>query len=89
MHSGLYVFPCPSRAKLAYKCILHFIFFVVSRRTFHAISTGALVFGVSLILYTRIKLFTETALAVTLHFQHLSLNLQENHVHLLKEPKMI
>jgi hypothetical protein len=35
------------------------------------------------------KKFTETVLAVSLHFQHIGLNLQENQVHHSKEHKTV
>jgi hypothetical protein len=53
---------------------------VVSRPEFHALSNGALVTAVSLILCTGkwIDHFTDTVLAFNLHFQHAGLNLEEN-----------
>jgi hypothetical protein len=64
---------------------------VVSTPKFPALSNGALVSAVSLILCTGkgIKLFTETDLAFNLHFQHVVLNLQENQVHHLKEREIL
>jgi hypothetical protein len=63
---------------------------VVSRPKFYVLSNGALVFGVSLVLCTGkwIQLFTETVLAINLHFQHIKLNLQENQVYHSKELKI-
>jgi hypothetical protein len=61
---------------------------VVSRPKCHVLSNGVLLFGVSHILCTGkwIKLFTETLLVSSLHFQHLGLNsLEENQVHHSKE----
>jgi hypothetical protein len=54
---------------------------------FHALSNGALVFAVSLILCPGkwSKLFPETDLAFNLHFKQLGLHWQENQVHGLKE----
>jgi hypothetical protein len=57
---------------------------VVYRPEFHALSNGALVFGVRLILCTGkwTKLLTETVLALDLHFRHIiGLNLQEDSHH--------
>jgi hypothetical protein len=64
---------------------------VVSIPEFHALSNGALVFGVSHILCTGKwrKLFTETGLAFNLHFQHIGLHLQEAQVHHLKEHQIL
>ncbi len=60
---------------------------VVSRPTFYVLSNGAIFFVVSLTLCTVkwIKLFKETGLAISLHFQHIGFNLQENQVHHSKE----
>jgi hypothetical protein len=60
---------------------------IASRPEFHVLSNGALASAVSRILCTgkRIKLFTETVLAVNLHFQQLDLHLVENKVHHSKE----
>jgi hypothetical protein len=61
---------------------------MLSRGKMHALSNGALVSGVSLILCTGKwkKIFTETELAFNMHFQHKRLNLQEKQVHHSKEP---
>jgi hypothetical protein len=60
---------------------------VVSKPKFNALSNGALVTAVSLILCTEkwIKLFTENLFAFNMHFQHIGLNLDENQVHHSKE----
>jgi hypothetical protein len=61
--------------------------YVASRPKLYVLSNGALIFGVSLILYTGkwIKLFTETVLAFNLHLTYIRLNLQENQVPHSKE----
>ncbi len=63
---------------------------VVSRPEFHALSNGALVFHVSLILCTGKweKTFTETVFLVNMHFQHIGLHVQEIQVHHSKKPKV-
>jgi hypothetical protein len=65
-------------------------FHAVSIPEFPALSNGALVFAVSLILCTGkwTKLFTETVVVLNLHFQHIGLKLQENKVHHSKKHKI-
>jgi hypothetical protein len=67
----MYVFPCSSRAEIIYKQIkINANVVVAPRPVFHALSNGALVFGISHILCTGKwrKHFTETVLAFNLHF---------------------
>ncbi len=81
-NSGIYATVCLCSHALQEQ-ISHAKFPCCSRPKFHALSNGALVFAVSLILCTEklIKLFTETVLAFNLHFQNIGINLQENKVH--------
>jgi hypothetical protein len=62
-------------------------FHVVSR-AFQALSSGALLFAVSLIFCTG-KIFTEAVFAFNLQLQYIGLNLQNNQVHHSKEPKIL
>jgi hypothetical protein len=64
----------------------------VSAPKFRALSTGALLFAISLILCTGkwIELFRENEdLAFNLNFQHIGLNLRENQVHHSKERQTV
>jgi hypothetical protein len=70
MYTGLYVFPCSSKAEI--ECRNKYEtqnVHVVCRPKFHDISNGGSVFAVSLILCTGkwIQLFAETVLTFNLH----------------------
>jgi hypothetical protein len=91
MHTGLDVFPCSSKAEIEYIYKLNAKCECFSTLKYYVLSNGALDFAVSLILCTPkyIKLFTETVLAFSLHFQHTGLSLEENQVYRSKECKIL